>query len=117
MTQSGKGGLRLRVENLFTIIAANIRMNYRYTLLPAIAFMFTGIPILRQYSTNVSKDFAGRIRTGSIIIQLISGSEFEIQVTFDRFKEIMDCVNNLIGRNSYFSRTMLSMYYYPNDMQ
>ncbi len=47
----------------------------------------------------------------------ISGSEFEIQVTFDRFKEIMDCVNNLIGRNSYFSWTMLSMYYYPNDMQ
>lgn len=47
----------------------------------------------------------------------ISGSEFEIQVTFDRFNEIMDCVNNLIGGNSYFSRTMLSMYYYPNDMQ
>ena len=45
------------------------------------------------------------------------GSGFEMQVTFDRFKEIMDLVNNLIGRNSYFSRTMLSMYYYPNDMQ
>ncbi len=46
-----------------------------------------------------------------------SGRGFEIQVTFDRFKEIMDLVNNLIGRNSYFSWTMLSMYYYPNDMQ
>ena len=45
------------------------------------------------------------------------GSRFEIQVTFDRFKEIMDCVNNLIGRNSYFSWTMLSMYYCPNDLQ
>ncbi len=45
------------------------------------------------------------------------GSGFEIQVTFDRFKEIMNLVNNLIGRNSYFSWTMLSMYYYPNDMQ
>ena len=44
-------------------------------------------------------------------------SGFEIQVTFDRFKEIMDLVNHLIGRNSYFSWTMLSMYYYPNDMQ
>lgn len=45
------------------------------------------------------------------------GSGFEIQVTFDRFKEIMDLVNHLIGRNSYFSWTMLSMYYGPNDMQ
>ncbi|MCI9338211.1 MAG: ABC transporter permease [Lachnospiraceae bacterium] len=45
------------------------------------------------------------------------GSRFEIQVPFDRFKEIMDCVNNLIGRNSYFSWTMLSMYYCPNDLQ
>ena len=45
------------------------------------------------------------------------GSRFEIQVTFDRFKEIMDLVNHLIGRNSYFSWTMLSMYYDPNDMQ
>ncbi len=45
------------------------------------------------------------------------GGGFEIQVTFERFKEIMDCVNHLIGRNSYFSWTMLSLYYYPNDMQ
>lgn len=45
------------------------------------------------------------------------GSGFEMQVTFDRFKEIMDCVNRLIGRNSYFSWTMLTMYYSPNDMQ
>lgn len=45
------------------------------------------------------------------------GSRFEIQVPFDCFKEIMDCVNNLIGRNSYFSLTMLSMYYCPNDLQ
>lgn len=30
----------MRAENLFTIIAANIRMNYKYTLLPAIAFLF-----------------------------------------------------------------------------
>ncbi len=44
-------------------------------------------------------------------------SVFEIQVTFDRFREIMEHVSNLIGRNSYFSWTMLSMYYYPNDMQ
>lgn len=45
------------------------------------------------------------------------GNEFEIQVTFERFKEIMECVNDLIGRNSYFSWTMLSMYYCGNDMQ
>lgn len=42
---------------------------------------------------------------------------FEMQVTFDRFKEIMERVNHLIGRNSYYSWTMLSMYYCTNDMQ
>lgn len=46
-----------------------------------------------------------------------SENEFEVQVTFDRFKEIMDDVNALIGRNSYFSWTMLTMYYCGNDMQ
>lgn len=46
-----------------------------------------------------------------------SGSGFEVQVTFERFKEIMEHVNHLIGRNSYFSWTMLSMYYFPNDLQ
>lgn len=41
----------------------------------------------------------------------------EVQVTFNRFKEIMNSVNALIGRNSYFSWTMLTMYYCENDMQ
>lgn len=30
----------MKAENLLTIIAANIRMNYKYTLLPAIALLF-----------------------------------------------------------------------------
>lgn len=42
---------------------------------------------------------------------------FEVQVTFARFQEIMDSINDLIGPNSYFSPTMLSMYYCENDMQ
>lgn len=44
-------------------------------------------------------------------------NEFEVQVSFERFKEIMNSVNAMIGRNSYFSWTMLTMYYCANDMQ
>lgn len=40
-----------------------------------------------------------------------------IQVSFERFGEIMEEVNRLIGRNSYFSRTMLALYYFGNDME
>ena len=46
-----------------------------------------------------------------------SNGSFEIQVSFERFKEIMSEVNNLIGRNSYFSWTMLTLYYFGNDME
>lgn len=42
---------------------------------------------------------------------------FEIQVSFDRFKEIMEEVNKLIGRNSYYSWTMLTLYYFENDLE
>lgn len=41
----------------------------------------------------------------------------QIQVSFERFKEIMEKVNELIGRNSYFSWTMLTLYYFGNDME
>lgn len=44
-------------------------------------------------------------------------NSFEIQVSFERFKEIMEEVSRLIGRNSYFSRTMLTLYYFGNDME
>lgn len=46
-----------------------------------------------------------------------SGDSFEIQVPFERFKKIMEEVNQLIGRNSYFSWTMLKLYYFGNDME
>ena len=46
-----------------------------------------------------------------------SSGSFEIQVSFDRFKEIMEEVNQMIGRNSYFSWTMLKLYYFGNDME
>lgn len=46
-----------------------------------------------------------------------SNGSFEIQVSFERFKEIMEEVNRLIGRNSYFSWTMLTLYYFGNDME
>ena len=45
-----------------------------------------------------------------------SSGSFEIQVSFERFKEIMEEVNRMIGRNSYFSWTMLKLYYFGNDM-
>lgn len=43
-------------------------------------------------------------------------SSFE-KVTFDRFQEIMGEVDAMIGRNSYFSKEMLALYYYGNDME
>ena len=46
-----------------------------------------------------------------------SSDTFEIQVSFERFQEIMEEVNRLIGRNSYFSWTMLTLYYFGNDME
>lgn len=46
-----------------------------------------------------------------------SSGSFEIQVSFERFREIMEEVNRMIGRNSYFSWTMLKLYYFGNDME
>ena len=46
-----------------------------------------------------------------------SNDSFEIQVSFERFKEIMGEVDKLIGRNSYFCWTMLTLYYFGNDME
>lgn len=46
-----------------------------------------------------------------------SSGSFEIQVSFERFKEIMEEVSRMIGRNSYFSWTMLKLYYFGNDME
>lgn len=46
-----------------------------------------------------------------------SGSSFEIQVSFERFREIMDEVSRMIGAGSYFSWTMLKLYYFGNDME
>lgn len=42
--------------------------------------------------------------------------ELTIQVSFERFREIMDSVNKMIGKNSYFSWTMLNLYYGESDM-
>lgn len=46
-----------------------------------------------------------------------SSGSFEIQVPFERFKEIMEEVNRMIGPGSYFSWTMLKLYYFGNDME
>lgn len=48
---------------------------------------------------------------------ITSSGSFDIQVSFERFKKIMEEVNGLIGRNSYFSWTMLTLYYFGNDME
>ncbi len=39
------------------------------------------------------------------------------KVTFERFQEIMGAVDAMIGRNSYFSQEMLTLYYCGNDME
>lgn len=43
--------------------------------------------------------------------------DFSIQVSFQRFMEIMDEVSGMIGKNSYFSRPMIDLYYGGNDME
>lgn len=40
-----------------------------------------------------------------------------LKVSFGRFQEIMGEVDAMIGRNSYFSKEMLTLYYCGNDME
>lgn len=42
--------------------------------------------------------------------------ELSIQVSFQRFMDIMDEISNMIGKNSYFSRSLIKLYYGENDM-
>lgn len=44
------------------------------------------------------------------------GSDFPIQVSFTRFQEIMEEIDGMIGKNSYFSQTLINLYYGENDM-
>lgn len=46
-----------------------------------------------------------------------ANKEFSIKISFERFKEIMEEVNEMIGKNSYFSWPMLNLYYGQNDME
>lgn len=41
--------------------------------------------------------------------------DITVQVSFQRFLEIMENVSRMIGKNSYFSWTMLNLYYGDND--
>jgi len=45
------------------------------------------------------------------------GEEFSIQVSFQRFMEIMDDINGMIGKDSYFSRALIELYYGANDLE
>lgn len=45
-----------------------------------------------------------------------SSEEYSIQVSFQRFMEIMDEISEMIGKNSYFSRSLINLYYNENDM-
>lgn len=42
---------------------------------------------------------------------------FDIKVSFSRFREIMDSIDDMVGKNSYFSWTLLNLYYGENDME
>jgi len=44
-------------------------------------------------------------------------SDFSIQVSFQRFMEIMDEISSMIGKNSYFSSALIDLYYGDNDME
>ena len=69
------------------------------------------------YAAKLSIRQSGDSETASPKAPPHSNGSFEIQVSFERFKEIMAEVNSLIGRNSYFSWTMLTLYYFGNDME
>lgn len=43
--------------------------------------------------------------------------DFSIRVSFQRFMEIMDEISGMIGKNSYFSRALINLYYGDNDME
>lgn len=43
--------------------------------------------------------------------------DFSIRVSFQRFMEIMDEISGMIGKNSYFSRALIDLYYGDNDME
>ena len=59
----------------------------------------------------------GQYVPGDEAVPTQSGNGFEIQVSFERFKEIMEKVNKMIGPGSYFSWPMLKLYYFGNDME
>jgi len=43
--------------------------------------------------------------------------EISIRVSFQRFMEIMDEISDMIGKNSYFSRSLIDLYYGDSDME
>lgn len=45
-----------------------------------------------------------------------NSEDISIQVSFQRFMEIMDEISDMIGKNSYFSRSLIDLYYGENDM-
>ena len=44
------------------------------------------------------------------------GNDFSIQVSLTRFQEIMEEIDGMIGKNSYFSQALINLYYGENDM-
>lgn len=43
-------------------------------------------------------------------------NDLTVQVSFTRFKEIMDEISGMIGKNSYFSWPLIKLYYDVNDL-
>lgn len=43
--------------------------------------------------------------------------ELSIKISYERFKKIMRDVNEMIGKNSYFSWSLINLYYGQNDME
>lgn len=45
-----------------------------------------------------------------------TGSDFSIQVSYTRFQEIMKKIDGMVGKNSYFSQSLINLYYGGNDL-
>ena len=70
-----------------------------------------------EYVENPSVSAGEREDTNSKDLKNESNGEFSLQVSFQRFMEIMDEISGMIGKNSYFSRPLINLYYGENDME
>lgn len=68
-------------------------------------------------SPETAGDTGKSQKSSSGLLAEKTAGDLPIQVSFQRFMEIMDEISRMIGRNSYFSRSLIELYYGDNDME